>query len=404
MKVNDDLLIHNVNLATMADNGADYGVVLDACVAICDDVITFAGKRNEYSGSAAETVDADGQWLLPGFVDCHTHLVFGGDRADEFEKRLNGLTYQQIAEQGGGIKSTVKATREASAQSLLSSAKARARQLAREGVTTIEVKSGYGLNLETEVKMLEVAKQLESYLPVQIETTFLGAHALPDEYKGDADGYIDYLCDTCIPYVAKHQLASTVDVFCEGIGFSPAQCERVFTAAKSHDLNIKGHVEQLSDLKGARLAASMAAISVDHIEYLSVEDVPRLNQHNTVAVLLPGAFYYLNETKKPPIDALREHQVPMAVATDLNPGSSPIASLLTCANMACVMFKLTPEEALKGITVNAAKALKLTDRGTIAPQQRADLCLWDIQYPAQLVYAINHYLPSAKWVGGKRVD
>lgn len=408
MKATDDLFIHNVNLATMTQRHAhsdkDYGAVLDASLAIKDGLISFVGKQSDYQGSADETVDGKGQWLLPGFIDCHTHLVFGGDRADEFEKRLNGMTYEQIAKQGGGIKSTVKATREASDASLLNSAKARASQLVREGVTTIEVKSGYGLNLDTEVKMLEVAKQLEAHLPVNIETTFLGAHALPDEFKDNADGYIDYLCSTCIPYIAKHQLASAVDVFCEGIGFSPAQCEKVFSAAKAHNLNIKGHVEQLSDLKGARLAASMAAISVDHLEYLSPEDVPSLNLHNTVAVMLPGAFYFLNETQKPPIDALRKQGVSMAVASDLNPGSSPVSSLLTCANMACVLFNLTPEEALRGITVNAAKALELEDRGTLSAAQRADLCLWDIQHPAQLVYAINQYSPTAKWLGGKQVE
>lgn len=398
-----DLIIKNVNIATMNEMGQPYGVVHGGCIGIVNDEITFVGKETELTGSAQKIHDGQGKWLLPGFIDCHTHAVFAGDRANEFEMRLNGMTYKQISEQGGGIKSTVLATRKASFDSLLSSAIPRVKRLIEEGVTTIEIKSGYGLSKSSEEKMLRVAKAISEHLPVSITTTFLGAHAIPTEFTHDPDGYIDYLCNECIPFVAKNELAESVDVFCESIGFSPDQCEKVFKVAKEHGLKIRAHVEQLSNLKGAKLAASMGATSVDHIEYLCPEDIPTLKQNNTTAVLLPGAFYYLNETRKPPVDALRKHGVSMAVASDLNPGSSPISSLLTCANMACVFFNLTPEEALRGITINAAKALGIDNIGMLKKGFRADLCLWDIQHPAQLVYSINQYRPIAKWVGGKRV-
>ncbi|MEP4889752.1 MAG: imidazolonepropionase [Aliiglaciecola sp.] len=398
-----DYLIYNVQIATMLDGSEPYGTIENGCVAIDNGSIIYVGEMDNCEVTPLAKFDGGGNWLLPGFVDCHTHLVYAGDRANEFEMRLNGQSYQQIAEQGGGIKSTVNATRKASPEALLASATARATALIHEGVTTLEVKSGYGLDLDTEIKMLQVAKTLGTELPINIRTTYLGAHALPIEYAGDPEGYIDFVCYEVMPKVSELNLADSVDVFCESIGFSPAQCERVFKTAKGLGLNVKAHVEQLSDLKGAKLACDYHALSVDHIEYLTSEDVIYLKQSNTVAVLLPGAFYFLKESQKPPIEALRAQQVPMAVATDLNPGSSPIASILTCANMACVLFELTPEEALKGITIHAAKALGLDDRGQIKAGCRADLCLWDISHPAQLVYGINQYKPLNRWFGGKLV-
>ncbi|GAB2695187.1 imidazolonepropionase [Aliiglaciecola aliphaticivorans] len=398
-----DYLIYNVQIATMLDGPGPYGAIENGCVAIDNGKIQYVGAMENVEASALNTFDGGGKWLLPGFVDCHTHLVYGGDRANEFDMRLNGLSYQQIAEQGGGIKSTVAATRSATAETLLASAKDRATALINEGVTTLEVKSGYGLDINTEIKMLQVAKTLSVVLPVNVLTTYLGAHAIPDEYTDDPDGYIDFVCGQVIPEISALNLADSVDVFCENIGFTPAQCKRVFETAKRFGLNIKAHVEQLSDLKGAKLACDYHALSVDHIEYLAPTDVSYLKQSNTVAVLLPGAFYFLKEKQKPPVETLRRLQVPMAVATDLNPGSSPIASILTCANMACVLFELTPEEALRAITINAAKALGLNDRGQISPGCRADLCLWDISHPAQLVYTINQYKPLMRWFGGQLV-
>lgn len=403
MPDNHQLLIKNVSIASMQDNGVPYGAVENAFVTVNDGKIGTVGSMQDTLPKANEIIDAEGQWLLPGFVDCHTHLVFGGSRSGEFEQRLNGVSYEQIARQGGGIKSTVQATRKESKDSLTSSAVSRASRLAEEGVTTIEVKSGYGLDRETELKMLEAAKAIERHLPVNIATTYLGAHAVPAEFTGQPDAYIDYVCETVMPEIARRKLATSVDVFCESIGFSPEQCERVFERAEQLGLAVKAHVEQLSDLKGAVLAAKHGALSVDHIEYLSAQDIPALKASNTTAVLLPGAYYYLGETQRPPVDALRQHGIPMAVATDLNPGSSPVASLLTCLNMACVLFALTPEEALRGATCHAAGALGLKSKGVVAPGMDADLCLWDIARPAELVYGINFYRPSAKWLGGKRV-
>ncbi|MCC2617484.1 imidazolonepropionase [Aestuariibacter halophilus] len=396
-----DTVITNVRIASMADNGQPYGTTSHTAVGIRSGKIAALFEELPADISATHTVDGNGQWLLPGLIDCHTHLIYAGDRANEFEMRLQGISYAEIAKQGGGIKSTVKATRQASEKALFDSAKQRAERLLEEGVTTLEIKSGYGLDLDTERRMLKVARQLEDALPVSVRTTFLGAHALPAEYSNDADGYISLVCDTMLPDIAANKLADAVDVFCESIGFTPAQTERVFQAAKAHGLPVKAHVEQLSDLKGAVLAANYDALSVDHIEYLAEEDVGHLK--DTVAVLLPGAFYYLHETQKPPIEALRKQGIPMAVATDLNPGSSPLASLLTAMNMACVLFAITPEEALLGTTRHAAKALGLNDRGMIDEGLRADLTLWDIDHPAQLVYSINGQRPKARWVGGRHV-
>jgi imidazolonepropionase len=396
-----DVIINNVRIASMQKNGKAYGMLADSSVAIKDGKVFSIFDDSETSYQSDIRYDGENKWLLPGFIDCHTHLVYGGNRANEFEQRLQGKTYTEIAQQGGGIQGTVNATREASEQTLLSSAIKRAARLVEEGVTCIEVKSGYGLDLHTELKMLKVAKQISENLPVSIVTTYLGAHTVPKEYRSNPDDYVQFICDQVIPVVAKQRLATCVDVFCESIGFSPAQCRKIFEAAKAHALNVKAHVEQLSDLKGAKLAAEFGAISVDHIEYLDPKDIPVLQQSGTVAVLLPGAFYYLSETQKPPVAALRANQVPMAIATDLNPGSSPIASILTIMNMASVLFGLTPEEVLYGVTLHAAKALNLSNKGQVKTGMDADLCLWDIAHPAELVYGINQHRPSAKWFAGK---
>jgi imidazolonepropionase len=385
----------------MQKNGNAYGILSQSCVAIKDAKVLAIFDSTDTSYQSSKRVDGENKWLLPGFIDCHTHLVYGGNRANEFEQRLQGKTYTEIAHQGGGIQGTVNATRAASEQTLLNSAIKRAARLVEEGVTCIEVKSGYGLDLHTELKMLKVAKQIAERLPVNIIPTYLGAHTVPKEYRSNPDDYVQFICDQVIPVIAQQQLANCVDVFCESIGFSPAQCRKIFAAAKTHKLDVKAHVEQLSDLKGAKLAAEFAAISVDHIEYLDPADIPALKQSGTVAVLLPGAFYYLSETQKPPVEALRANNIPIAIATDLNPGSSPIASILTIMNMASVLFGLTPEEVLYGVTLHAAKALNLPNKGQVKAGMDADLCLWDIAHPAELVYAINQHRPSAKWFAGK---
>ncbi|AGH42317.1 imidazolonepropionase [Paraglaciecola psychrophila] len=396
-----DVVIENVRIASMQKNGKAYGILSQSCVAIKDGKVLAIFGSSDTSYQSSKKVDGENKWLLPGFIDCHTHLVYGGNRANEFEQRLQGKTYTEIAQQGGGIQGTVNATRDASELTLLTSAIKRAARLVKEGVTCIEVKSGYGLDLDTELKMLKVAKQISEHLPVSIIPTYLGAHTVPIEYRSNPDDYVQFVCDQVIPAVAGQQLASCVDVFCESIGFSPAQCRKIFAAAKTHKLNVKAHVEQLSDLKGAKLAAEFGAISVDHIEYLDPKDIPALKQSGTVAVLLPGAFYYLSETQKPPVAALRANKVPMAIATDLNPGSSPIASILTIMNMASVLFGLTPEEVLQGVTLHAAKALDIANKGQIQTGMDADLCLWDIEHPAELVYGINQHRPAAKWFAGR---
>ncbi len=327
--------------------------------------------------------------MTPGLVDCHTHLVFGGSRADEFTRRLEGASYAQIAQAGGGILSTVRATRAASETELHAAALPRLAALVADGATTVEIKSGYGLTLADELKMLRVARRLGDTLPVRVCTTLLGAHALPPEYRDDADGYVRLVCDEMIPAAAAEGLADTVDVFCEGIAFSPAQCERVFEAAARHGLAVKAHAEQLSNLGGAALAARHRALSADHLEYLDEAGVAALAEAGTVATLLPGAFLTLRETQLPPVAALRRHGVPMAIATDANPGSSPIFMPTLILNLACTLFRLTPSEALAGMTAHGARALGLTDTGRIAQGLRADLCMWDVARPAELAYAVQ---------------
>ena len=331
--------------------------------------------------------DAGGAWITPGLIDCHTHAVYGGNRAAEFEQRLNGATYAEIAQAGGGIVSTVRATRQASVDELVESALPRLRAIAAEGVTTVEIKSGYGLDTATERRMLQAARRIPDHLPVDVAATFLGAHALPPEYAGDADGYIDLVCREMIPAVAEAGEADAVDAFCETIGFTRNQTERVFRAAGECGLPVKLHAEQLSNLGGAALVAEYGGLSADHLEYASEAGVRALAEAGTVAVLLPGAFYYLRETQLPPIDLFREHGAGMALATDCNPGSSPVTSLLLMLNMACTLFRLTPAEALAGVTREAARALGLQDRiGTLEPGKAADFALWDIGRPGELAY------------------
>ncbi|GGX93334.1 imidazolonepropionase [Litchfieldella qijiaojingensis] len=332
---------------------------------------------------------ARGGVMTPGLVDCHTHLVFGGSRADEFESRLEGVSYEEIARQGGGILSTVRATREASEEALFDAALSRLQALMNDGVTTVEIKSGYGLTVEDELKMLRVARRLGDALPVRVVTTLLGAHALPPEFKNDSDGYIDLVCHEMIPAAAAQGLADAVDVFCEKIAFSVAQCERVFEAAEAHGLPIKAHVEQLSNLGGTAMAARHGALSADHIEYLDEAGVAALHEAGSVAVLLPGAFHTLGETKQPPIATLREAGVPMALATDANPGSSPLFMPTLMLNLGCVLFRLTPREALAGMTAHGARALGRPELGRIQEGAPADLCLWNIDTAAELAYAVQ---------------
>ncbi|ATC93366.1 imidazolonepropionase [Pseudoalteromonas tunicata] len=400
-----DQVIIDVNLATMDPaQPAAYGAIYDAAVALLDGNIAWLGPKNElpeFDTLATPVISGKGKWLTPGLIDCHTHLVFGGSRAKEFEMRLQGVSYQEIAAQGGGIVSTVKATRAADRESLFVAANKRLTALFNEGVTTLEIKSGYGLDLESEIKMLEVAKLLDKHHPITIKTTFLGAHAVPPEYKGDADGYIDLVCEQMLPKIAELGLADAVDAFCEGVGFSNAQTRRVFEKAKALGLPVKLHAEQLSNLAGAQLVAEFNGLSADHIEFLDEAGVKAMAAAGTVAVLLPGAFYVLRETQLPPIELLKQYQVPIAISTDFNPGTSPICSLKLMLNMACTLFRMTPEEALAGVTVHAAKALGCVDRGMLAVGKRADLALWDIEHPAELAYQFGVNPLTQLWINGK---
>ena len=407
-------LWHNINLATMSKNPLAGAVgpcaeIRDAGLAVSDGKIAWLGSAAdltpEQRDSAAEVIDGKGAWMTPGLIDCHTHLLFGGHRASEFELRQQGASYEVIARAGGGIVSTVAATREASEQELLERALTRVIGLARSGVTTLEIKSGYGLETDTELKMLRAISRVGELSPLDIQATFLGAHALPAEYAGDADAYIQVVCDEMLPQVAESGLASAVDAFCESVGFSAAQTERVFSRATDLGLRVKLHADQLSDSGGAALAARFNALSADHLEYTSAVGVQALAASGTVAVLLPGAFYFLGETRVPPIDLLREHDVPIAVATDFNPGSSPLGSLLLAMNMACTQFGLTPAEALAGTTRCAAQALDLEhDRGVLAVGLRADLALWDINTLAELSYWIDGPPCQAVVIAGEVLD
>ena len=368
-------------------NGPSYGAIVDAALAVTGNRISWAGPRSEWRDGAREEHDARGAWITPGLIDCHTHLVYAGNRAQEFEQRLKGATYEEIARAGGGILSTVKATRAASEEELLHLAQRRLSRWEAEGATVIEVKSGYGLDLETELKILRAARRLSG---LTVKTTFLGAHALPEEYKGRSDDYIDFVCNEVLPEAKKQGLVDAVDAFCERIAFTPEQTQRVFDKAKALGLPVKLHADQLSDLGGAALAAGHGALSADHLEFSNEEGISRMRATGTVAVLLPGAFYFLKEKQLPPIGALRRHGVPIALATDHNPGSSPLGSPLLVLNMACTLFGLTPEEALAGMTRHAARALGLAaSHGTLEVGKQADLALWEIGAPAELAYAFG---------------
>lgn len=403
-----EVLFIGFNLATMTDGGQSYGELKGSALAIGAGKILWIGKESDlpvYSQEAVKVVQGDGKWITPGLIDCHTHIIYGGDRANEFEMRLQGKSYQEIAENGGGIVSTVKATRAASEEELYQSALKRLSALQAEGVTTLEIKSGYGLDLENEIKMLNVAEKLHQKTSVSVHKTFLGAHTVPQEYKNKPDDYIDMVCEQMLPSIAQAKLADAVDVFCENIGFTLEQTEKVFKAAAQHDLKIKVHAEQLSNIGATELASKYKALSSDHIEYLDSAGIAAMAQANMVAVLLPGPFYFIRETQLPPIELLRENNVAMAIATDSNPGTSPLNSILLMLNMACTLFKLTPSEALAGITCNAAKALGVEHSiGKIAQGMVADLAIWDIESPAQLAYQFGVTPLAAVYKQGKKTD
>jgi imidazolonepropionase len=384
----------NARIATMAPSGPAYGVIEDGAIVVSQARIAWVGRRRERPAVADALVhDARRNWITPGLIDCHTHLVFAGDRSAEFELRLKGASYEQIARAGGGIRATVASTRAASEDELYSASLKRLEILISEGVTTVEIKSGYGLDVDTERKMLRVGRRLAADLPVTVRTTFLGAHALPPEYDGRQRDYVDLVVGTMLQAIAAEGLADAVDVFAEKIAFTSEETARIFDAARALGLAVKLHADQLSDQGGAALAARFCALSADHLEYSNEAGILAMAASGTIAVLLPGAFYFLRETRLPPVELLRRHAIPIAIATDCNPGSSPILSLLLIVNMACTLFRLTPEEALVGVTRNAAYALGLRDRGTLEAGKVADFAIWDITHPAELAY----------WVGSHRL-
>lgn len=389
-----DSLWININAATMTDAG-NFGIIKNAAICIQDRKIAWIGAAADLPKKPEELSsyvhDGRGKWVTPGLIDCHTHLAYAGDRAHEFEQRLQGATYEEIARAGGGIMSTVRATRAVTEEQLHDLTLSRIKTLFHEGVTTFEIKSGYGLDAETEEKILRAATSIRDELGLRIQRTFLGAHALPPEYAGRADDYIDIICREMLPHVAAEKLADCVDGFCENIGFTAAQMEKIFKKAQELGLPVKLHAEQLSNQQGAALAAKYKGLSADHLEYLDEAGVKAMAEAGTVAVLLPGAFYFLREKQLPPIDLLRKYKVPMAVATDHNPGTSPTLSLVLMLNMACTLFRLTPEEALAGITRNASKALGYQDIcGTLEQGKAADFAFWDITHPRDLCYSFGH--------------
>ena len=399
-----DSLWINLHLATMTDG---YGEIRDAAIGVKDGKIAWLGAAADLPTHFMKDVvhDGAGAWVTPGLIDCHTHLVYAGNRSNEFEARLNGVAYEEIARQGGGIISTVTATRAASEDELMQACLPRLKNLLAEGVTTLEIKSGYGLDLETERRILRVARRIGQEFPVRVKTSFLGAHALPPEYAGRADDYIALVCEVMLPALVAEGLVDAVDVFCEKIGFTPAQTERVFQATRAHGLPVKLHAEQLSDQGGAALTARYHGLSADHLEYLSEAGIAAMAENGTVAVLLPGAFYFLRESKYPPLAALREAGVPIALATDCNPGTSPLTSLLLTMNMACTIFRMTPLEALQGITSNAARALGITTQvGTLEVGKIADFVLWNIDRPADLAYFIGGNPIQSKVFSGKCIS
>jgi imidazolonepropionase len=388
-----DTLWVDIDLATMQTLGP-YGAIRDGALAIEGDRIAWVGRRAELPDAPArvarQVVEGGGRWVTPGLIDCHTHIVFGGERAREFERRLEGASYEEIARAGGGIVSTVAATRAATEEGLVATAARRLRPFLAEGVTTVEIKSGYGLDLANELKMLRAARQLANLLPVSVRTSFLGAHAVPPEFLGRQADYVDLICREMMPAVARAGLADAVDAFCEGIAFTPAETERIFATARALGLPVKLHAEQLSDLGGAALAARFGALSADHLECLGETGIAAMAAAGTVAVLLPSANYFLGETRRPPVAGLRRAGVAIALASNCNPGSAPVLSLLLMLSMGASLFRLTPEEALAGVTRVAARALGLADRGMLAPGLRADLAFWDVESPGELAY----------WIGG----
>ncbi len=397
-----DILLRDCHAATMA-GGEPYGAIRDAAIAIENGRIAWIGAvRDCPRGEARHVRRLDGAWVTPGLIDCHTHLVFGGNRAHEWEMRRQGATYEAIAQAGGGILSTVRATRAESEDRLVETASRRAQTMTRQGVTTVEIKSGYGLDLENEMKMLRAAARVGERVAVRVSRSFLGAHALPAEFKHDRKGYMDLICDAMIPAIGHCRLADSVDAFCETIAFTPDEAGRVFAAAQAHGLTVKLHAEQLSDCGGAALAAKHGALSADHLEHLSESGIAAMAQAGTIAVLLPAAFYFLRETRKPPVAALRRAGVPIAIATDCNPGTSPVVAPLIVLNMACTLFDLTPEEALAGMTRQAARALGLEGEiGTLEAGKSADLAVWHISEPAELAYWIGADLLADRYFQGR---
>jgi imidazolonepropionase len=391
-----DLLLTDARIASMVESSNEYGVISDAALAIKDGFITWVGHRWELPQcEASATRSLQGRWITPALIDCHTHLVFGGDRAEEFEKRLQGASYEDISRAGGGIMSTVRATRSASADELFEAALERLLALAAEGVAAVEIKSGYGLDVDTEIKMLEVARRLGEATDVTVRTTLLAAHAIPPEYANSPDRYIDLVCEELLPAVAEKGLADAVDAYCETIAFRAPQIAKLFRAAQDLGLPVKLHADQLSDGGGAQLAAHFRALSADHLEYSSPTGINAMAEAGTVGVLLPGAFLTLSETQLPPIRQMQQLDVPIALATDCNPGTSPLCSLRNAMVLGARLFKLTPEECLAGVTRNAARALRLDhDRGTLEPGKRADLAIWDIDHPRELCY----------WLGVPQLD
>jgi len=400
-----DLMLRNARIATMQDNDVAYGVIESAALGIADGKIAWIGPESDLpDGINCKTLSLNGRWLTPALIDCHTHLVFGGDRAEEFEQRLSGVSYEEIAKAGGGILSTVNATRGASQDELAKAASVRLHTLSREGVSMIEIKSGYGLDVDNEIKMLRVARSLAGLSGISVSTSFLGAHTVPPEFKGKADEYIEMLCNEALPQAADAGLVDAVDAYCENIAFSTDQVARLFETAESLNLPVRLHADQLSDSGGAELAASYHALSADHLEYTSQKGVQALAGAGSVAVLLPGAFLTLGETQEPPVDMLRENKVPIAVATDCNPGTSPVCSLRAAMSLATSLFRLTPEECLAGVTREAARALGLLhDRGTLETGKRADIAVWDITHPRELTYWLGLNELSDLYIDGREI-
>jgi imidazolonepropionase len=403
-----DHIWHGCRLATLSPSHQGLGAVEDGVIAAADGRIVYAGPAADAPSAldAKQRTNCDGRWIMPGLIDCHTHLVYGGNRAQEFEQRLAGASYEEIARAGGGIVSTVKATRHASAEQLVAAALPRLDALIAEGVTSIEIKSGYGLELDTERRQLQAARRLGNERAVSVRTSFLGAHTVPPEMKGNSTGYIDAICETMLPEIAAEGLADAVDAFCEGIAFSPDETARVFAKARALGLPVRLHADQLSNLHGAALAARFGALSADHLEYADDEGIAAMGQAGTVAVVLPGAFYFIRERQVPPIEAMRRHQVPIALGTDSNPGSSPLTSLLLAMNMGATLFRLTVDECIAAVTREAARALGLfADAGSLERGKYCDLAIWDIERPAELVYRMGfNPLHARVWHGKEQTS